>query len=643
MLLLALGLCVLYALASTSLGLVLGRFLGAGQIGDVSTPPAVTLGTAFLLGLGALAGVWLLLALLGWFNPIVVATVLLVSLAVGFRPALLASSATSRQVRCALSDLRAETWVWQVLAILTLTVLGIKGLQALMPLPPGDAAAFYMVLPKTIAAAQRIAPLPGYESFTQIGLQGELHYAALMALGSPQAARFLPCLVGVSLGVMLLAVGSELGLRGRGLWLVLVILTTSTAFTLLMADGKVDLFAAAFAVAAFYWAMQIGELPGKLALVMAGLLAGLSIVAKFSYLIPVLPGIVLLVLWRVGLAQPEAEHHPHWRSLALAAVGLGLWMILPAIPHIVKNGVLFAVPLAPFLGSGSQSWAEQTWYNPVTTRWIVLTYPLALTFGRYPMQYGDLSVLCAAFAPMALVLPRPQSFARSKSVQIAFVAVLSLVLWVAFRPSILAPRYILAPLLLFVPLVAKAAENVIVNEAKPHWVSGGIAFCAFAALLATLMPMRYVVLGALRYATGQVQECGLAGLACDVAEAVDRQARPGDRVYLGMYYRYWFRSDLLECASSTEEMQSVDRRVAPEGPWAYLFEHGFRFVVISRTTHASLVELLARQSAPAWLDVVPVFDSGEYVAFRLDSQEPARQPLLACRQGRPPAWQVATR
>jgi len=53
----------------------------------------------------------------------------------------------------------------------------------------GDGAAFYMVLGKIIAYSHRLVPMPGYERFTMIGLQGELHFAALMVLHSPEAAK----------------------------------------------------------------------------------------------------------------------------------------------------------------------------------------------------------------------------------------------------------------------------------------------------------------------------------------------------------------------------------------------------------------------------------------------------------------------
>lgn len=475
----AIGLWAVYVIACLCLGSLLIRLLAVKSDHLENTSALAVLATAFLLGQGVLANVWLLLALPGWFSPQIVAGLLTLCVLCGVGFAWPTVVHFARQLWSRLSSLRTEPLPWRILAFLILLLLLLEGVGSLILPPRGDAVAFYMALPKVMAASHRLVPLPGYEASSQIGLQGEMHFAALMSLGSPQAAKLFVWPTSLAIAMMLLAIGAKVGLGLRGKWIALAALFSSTAFTYLITDGKVDLFATAMGMAAFYWALQTGERKGALALRLTGLFTGLAVIAKFSYLAPLLPGILLLVVWQRAISSEERSVGASLISLAMATLSLGFWMVLPVIPHLLKNGVLFGEPLAPFLSSGGQSWLSQTWYTPEITGYIVLTYPLALVFGRYPMQYGNLSPLILAFAPLAFLLPRPRSIAGSRLVQITLAAAMGVVIWVILCPSILAPRYILSPLLMFIPLAARSAEYVTQLETKPRWLSAGILICLF--------------------------------------------------------------------------------------------------------------------------------------------------------------------
>jgi hypothetical protein len=637
------GLWAIYVIACLCLGSLLIRLLTVKSDHLENTSALAVLATAFLLGQGALANVWLLLALVGWFSPPLVAGLLTLCALGGVAFAWPNGVHFARQLWSALSSLWTESWPWRVLILLTLLLLSVEGVGSSLYPPYGDAVAFYMPLSKVIAASHRLVPLPGCEAATQMGLQGELHYAALMSLGSAQAAKLFVWPTSLAVAMMLLAIGSKVGLGLRGQWMALAVLFTSTAFTYLITDGKVDLFAAAMGMAAFYWALQTGGRQGTLALRLTGLFTGLAVIAKISYLAVLLPGILLLVVWQCTIPSKERSVGASLIYLAMASVSLGFWMVLPVLPHLLKNGVLFGEPLAPFVSSGGQSWLSQTWYTPENTGWIVLTYPLALVLGRYPMQYGTLSPLTLAFAPLAFLLPRPRSIASSQLVQITLAAALGVAIWVIFRPSVLAPRYILSPLLAFIPLVARSAEYVVRVEAKPRWLSAGILICFFTMLLLTLFHERRYPIYALKSAIGRVSECDLAGPNCRASGIVNQQATIGDRIYLGTYYRYWLRPDLLQCISGTNELLTLYNLQTPEERWTYLYERGFRYLIIDERTHASLADLLDVGQVPAWLVVVPLFDENEYVVFRLESPDPSHQPLMTCRQVNPPAWDVVLR
>jgi hypothetical protein len=638
----AIGLWAFYVIACLCLGSLLTRLLAVKSDRLANTSALAVLATAFLLGQGVLANVWLLLALPGWFSPQIVAGLLAFCVLGGVAFAWPTVLRCVCQLRSGLSSLRTEPLPWRILAFLTLLLLLLEGGGSLLRPPRGDAVAFYMALPKVMAASHRLVPLPGYEASTQIGLQGEMQFAALMSLGSAQAAKLFVWPTSLAVAVMLLAIGSKVGLGSRGKWIALVVLITSTAFTNVTTDGKVDLFAAAMGMAAFYWALQTGGRQSALALRLTGLFTGLAVIAKFSYLAPLLPGILLLVVWQHILPSEERSGSDSSISLARATVSLGIWMVLPAIPHLLKNGILFGEPLAPFVSSGGQSWLPQTWYTPEFTRHIVLTYPLALVFGRYPMQHGNLSPLILAFAPLAFLLPRPRSIAGSRLVQITLAAVLGVIIFVIFRPAVLAPRFILAPLLMFIPFVARSAEYVAEMETKPRWLTAGILICLFITLPTTSLQLRRLPLDALEYVAGPVSDCDLAGPICRASGIVNQQGALGDRVYLGTFYRYWLRPDLLQCINGTGD-GGISSLQTPEARWTALYERGFRYLIMDETTHASTAAALDEAKTPAWLELIPLFHEDKHTVLRLESSDPTRQPLMTCRQVNPPAWDVVER
>ena len=74
--------------------------------------------------------------------------------------------------------------------------------------------------------------------------------------------------------------------------------------------------------------------------------------------------------------------------------------------------------------------------------------------------------------------------------------------------------------------------------------------------------------------------------------------------------------------------------------WVHLFDNGYRYVVIDKLTHDWAAGLLDLELTPEWLEVTAIFEDDPFVAYRLDSLDPERQPKMICAQVDPPAWQV---
>jgi hypothetical protein len=202
-----------------------------------------------------LASIWLLLALGARFSLSFVGILCFIFVVVGMYLGRSLFSDLKKHTVSIWHELREDTWGWQFVAALTMILCLLWGTSLARPLS-GDGPSFYMALSKLISASRQLSPMPGYEQFTNIGLQGEMHFAALMTMHSPDAAKLFAWPTIIMTGIMLVSLGRVVGMGRRGQWLTLSILFSSSAVVWLSGDGKVDLFAAALGVAACYWAMQ---------------------------------------------------------------------------------------------------------------------------------------------------------------------------------------------------------------------------------------------------------------------------------------------------------------------------------------------------------------------------------------------------
>jgi len=406
--------------------------------------------TEFLLGLSIVGAGLTVLGLLGLLRPGPVLA-MLVTGALGLWPMAGERHRAVADLTAGFDRLRTAGPAGQSLALLTLLLVLGYGAAALVRPPMGDAEAFYLVYPKIMAATGLLEPMPGpYHAFSTIGLPLELHYAALMTLAGTPAAKLVIWPVGLACAVLLMEIVGACGGGWLARTLAATMLFTSQTFTLYLTDGKVDNVAAALGLAACAWVL--GSRAGPLGRdgLLIGFLAGAAAVAKFTYVPTLGLTMVILVMWRIHVGIPDRSDA--WRETLRTGAAGAVAASVAWFPQLLKNAVLFGAPLAPFLGTGQDNWLEQVWFSAADTRYIVLTYPLALVFGRYPMQGGGLSLLILAFAPLVCFMARPRTI--SPLVAVTSAAVAGTVVWVVLRPSVIAPRYFLTTLLLFVPLVA---------------------------------------------------------------------------------------------------------------------------------------------------------------------------------------------
>jgi hypothetical protein len=636
---------IFYCLATTMAGYCMLRLLGAGTCSDHLTEIWVRLITSFLLGIGVTSSVWLLIGVMSWLGSFVV-----IGFLVGF--CILGLLLARTELRIWMVALRSSTgWLPKQMSVEALLVglcvglMGLLAIGALLKPPIGDAEAFYMVYPKVIAASQRLVEMPGlYANFSQIGLLGEMHFAALLVLADVHTAKLFAWVVAMATVGMLIALARLAGLGRTGCAFVFLIAATTTAFTNHITDGKIDLFSTACGIGAFYWALRSAEgreREQRVALQITGVLAGFAVVGKFSYLLAFLPPLFVIISWNLyeRCRQVGSDASRKVVQPVVSFVTVGVAMMAAAVPHLIKNGVLFAAPLAPFVGMEGTSWLNQTWFSSADTAWIVATYPAALVFGRYPMQGGNLSFLWLALLPLLLV--RPVTFRSNLPLaQMTVAGLLGMFLWVLLRPSVIAPRYLLATLFLLIPSIALAAEGVFTTEARPRILSAGMVLVTLSALAIFTFPHVNLPLHLIHFLRGTFPVCGLASPYCEPLVSLNQQAEPGARVFFAGYYSYWMRPDLLQCRDDRSDAGAFAKEPDASSRWATLYTRGFHYVVIDKTSHQTMISLLDQSMAPPWLDVKEIIKTDELSVLKLSSQTHDRTVELDCTQRLHPAWDV---
>ncbi len=574
-----------YATACLGWGLLLVALcrldwaLGNRQFRSVSNLAAV-LASSFLAGFAINTAILTILGLFGLLRPWPLILVMLPGI-IGlwwarqyraeFIDAFYRASALLRNI---------PSWLIAVVWVVGILVFGL-GVAAWFLPPEGDAAAYYLTYPKIMAATGWLEPMPGqYYYYSSISLPVELQYAALMVLADEHAAKFFMFPIGLAVAVMLAAIVRRCGGSIVAVTLAGAMLFSSYTFYHYIYNGKVEVVAAAFGLAALYWILPGVERGRQFATyIAAGWFAGLATVAKFSYLPALGVSLSVALVWQKLAGRTKGD-------TLKAAIGdvvrAGTLMTAAAsiawVPQLVKNSMMFSAPLAPFWGlAGSGDLLHQVWFSSEETRKILLTYPLALVFGRYPGQGGGLSLLYLAFLPFLIWFVRSTSWRGGSIMAVTAGALAGVVVWMILYPSVIAPRYLLATLLMFIPILALAAESVLIQLPKSSFLRPATTLTVLAALAASfwhLLPIPSTIAAGV---SSKSNTCRLAAPECEVFSGLARTAQPNDRILIGSYHAYWLTPPQLQCRNTLEELSDIPDR---DTLLTWLKKKGFTYVVV---------------------------------------------------------------
>lgn len=540
---------------------------------------------AYFLGQGVIGALFTLIAIQGLLIKPVVATMLVAGVAV--------SAYTARNFRrdfaATLRHLR-DVWQqapvsWKIIAVMA-TGLFAYGFTAIGGLFLGDAISFYFAIAKVTAETGRLLPLPGYEAFSWVGLSSETLISALMALGMPGVtARIYAWVNYVPTMVALYGIARLCQAPRKAAFLAVVMAITSSAAIALWGTGKTDLFALGPAFAACVLVLASwDDRVRTTAIILAGIFAGFAAIDKFSYIPVLLPALLMLLCWHDILGAMLLIRDRNWigvrrRVFRVSARTLLLLcgFVAGLSPLVLKNLVLFGAPFGASFGG-------EAWLSASTTLRLVLSYPLALTYGRYYAQIGTLSPLILAFIPLLLAMPRPALWRDSRLAALTVATLSGMVCWLVLMPSIFMPRYILANLLL---LSVPAAAAAVWASGKSRLLSASVIAATCATILLTPLHVddRYLNtfggLRAFRYLANLNEEVLFQTNVHYLAHiAINDQAQTADKILLMSYHRYWLRSDLLSAASTQKDiLRWTSLRSDPDGFWKYVRDGKFRFVL----------------------------------------------------------------
>ena len=644
MVLLTLFEILFYSLACISLGLIILHWLKNSE-----SPSITRWAFAFILGGCTLASIWLILALLGWFYTVVIGLLLFVLILAGLPFLYKEIFALLGHFRLLWQELRAEPWVWQGIA-LAAVVFCLYFVTTLGSGLTGDSMAFYMMIPKLTAASHHLTFGPSEDIAAAFGLQGELHYAALLSLGNLDAARLFDWPILLAGAVMMSAVSAKVGVGRRGQLIALIMFLTSFAVLHFTGQGKVDRFAIGLALAAVYWAMQTGFSS------LTGYLTGMAVIAKLIYLPFFVPIVIFLSLWKH--VQPyDVSVKTVFRTLfdrkLLLAFGMGVFLAL--LPFLIKTAYL------PSLLEYDEARMELI-KNPDPDTAIAMglipfsdmlrfyfRFPFDVTF----MLYESVSPLILAFIPLVLFLPRNSLAKFTPLWNITMAAIVGTTIWMFLYPNFTHPlsmyygrglRYYLPSVLLFIPIAARAAEYAAAQHLNSsRFLRGIIAGSVLLTLLTTMMRYTnnqvFFPVNTYKYLLQEISECDLPHEPnyCAVMKELNRTAPAGARVLTSSTV-YWLRPDLIECAYDILYTPTFEQS---DDMWFWIRKNGFDYMIVNEFDPKS-VDLVS-SSPPDGFTVVSLFKDGPNTVYKLNYSDAAGEPEKVCRQVAPAVWSVIER
>jgi hypothetical protein len=595
------------------LSMILGKQGRATVYGHLGSLGVIWFG--FVLGQGVLGVVWLFFALTGIFYASLLWIVCSLGWALGCVQLFVARDWVNQEVNWLWAHLRqiSQSRSWYMVIGVGIGLLGLlRGVIALLPPSADDALSVYLVVPRMIAATEKLQFQPFVTPPNGLfPIQVEIHFAVLFALANETAVTMWDYLCSVSslCGVGLLAWSFT---ASRRVTVVAVLMMLSTlAFSELMGGGKPDNTAAQYGIAAFLW-MTLWPIEGTRAAMLTGLCLGWAMASRYTNVI-LLPAVAFFAVLKVyGPWRVFTLDRPGRKFWIMNGLACGIAAICAGGPMLVKNMLLVGCPLAPVFGCQGTFWTAELkaiqsniqisnlQYLPLVK---ILSSPFSLTFSHRNHMIGNISPLFLGFSPFLLMYWRVP-LVRSALIA-GFTGLISVgTWWVIVNDWLPYPRWILVPLGLFAVSLSAAAvtaDNDCRSERLIRWlIRSAMLFMLFLLLFqsrAVVYGIRYLSVIDGRGATYREH----AYYSYDVAMWLNAQVQPGQRVGADnwVHCSYFVDPHILLNSETTEERQWLwERRhlLSRLDWWTFYRQHRFSYLIVPKNEVESIVAALPKES-----------------------------------------------
>ncbi len=601
-----------------------------------STTILAMLGSSFLVGHWIYSTIFLFLAALHILTPKLVAGVLILGGMLGAYPTIKVLRLFKKKNERRLPEKDYRIIYWLSLGIL------FSGLLYSTSRLSYDSVGLYFSDAKITALTRGIQYFQG-NSFFVSSMQTGIQYSAIIQLFGDQTARMYSWISGCIVLIFSLAIAEKVGLSSRAKGITLALLMTSTAFTDLLGDGKVDLTSSAITIAAAYW-LSVNN--NKAHNLFAGFLAGLAIASR--------PYNVFLVSVFIGTLYLQKTFYKR-KDEKLFEFGLfiesmfwiGLGSSLPLALHLIENWAVFGNPLemladAQIMTTGNWQWA----FDPQNIWLMRIMYPFVVTFLNTSQSIGNVSPIFLAFLPNIFFGGLRKKIRLSRSLtELLIAAMVTLLLWITLFFTIVEIRYIFFLWVIF--FIAVSEVVVVVLENNENVFRGVLSTLLIVLLGFAILRTVYISLETYSPVDKQGNPQCKNFIFCDFLKPINDSAKPGERVLSLLAYRYYLRTDLFACSTRMDEYHILhDLSLQnPNDFWEEVYRQGYTFIAYERNysvRHLLMKFAPSPDNTPSWLELEPIYGNpgDPVVAYKISVHEPPIRRAKTCVQNESGIWEV---
>ena len=634
----------LFSLACISLGAIFTSLLWNEKNDDIPSRPArpILIGSAFLIGSGLFSIIFLTLGGLYKLTPAYVIAITLGGLILGIRSFVKLIKSRAEDGGFDLfegTENSARLVYWLSLSIILLSLMYSSSRLSY------DSVALYFSDAKITAMTSHIQFFLN-DSFIASSFHSGIQYAAIIQIFGDQAARLYSWVNGLVIIIFTLALGEQLGLSKQARRILLALLLTTTAFTDLLGDGKIDLATSAPAIAAVYWMVVNGIKARNSGFFFVGFLAGFAIISRpFN---AVLLGIFFALFYLQRIYSAGKNKELDLKSLFSRFFWLLSALLGLAVFHLAANWMILGDPLAAFTNASKVSTSGWQWSFNQNEIWVFRAlYPFVVTFLNSPQSLGTISPLFLAFLPGIFIKDiRKDIFAMTPLIKLTVITIVTLLLWITLFFTVVEIRYVFFLwLILFMPL-AVVAEKVLNLKDNS---SNILELMLIITLLFVNFRVVYISLDSYSPLDKQGNPHCYDHLFCDYLKPISDSAAQGERVLTLNAYRYYLRSDLFACSTRADEYVSI-RNASLKGPeifWEEVYRQGYTYIAYEKNysiRHLYMDFIPSPANTPSWMELEPIYGNpGENVtAYKINVVHSPISKINTCAKSKDGAWEIQT-